>query len=138
MFKLLINCPLGEQQEIQVGEGGDYYDLNRVEWDERKDGPLPKDIIIGKMKRSGKTLITLPDYLPEHAAFIAAQQAKLDRQTKISQLDADVKGDSDLSLLRDMSSAQIDDWFAANVTNANQLIKFTKKLTKVLVKQGTL
>lgn len=134
MYKILVDCPTGEQQEIPIGEGGNYYDPNRVEWDERKDGPLPKDVIVGKMKRSGKTLVTLPDYLPEHAAFLATQQTKIDQQTKKAQLDTDVKSDSDLSQLRDMSSTQIDDWFAANITNVDQLIKFTK----ALVKQGTL
>ena len=138
MYKLLINCPLGEQQIIQVGEGGDYYDLNRIEWDERKDGKLPDAITLGKMKRNGKKLDTLPDYLPGHAAFIAAQQAKIEQQTKKAQLDTDTKGDSDLSVLRDMTGPEIDDWFNVHIKTVNDSSKLLKKVIKSLVKQNLL
>ena len=32
------------------------------------------DVTLGKMTRSGDSLITLPDYIPEHAAAIYAKQ----------------------------------------------------------------
>lgn len=138
MFNLLINCPLGEQKIIEVGEGGGYFDLKRVEWDERKDGALPEGITLGKMKRNGKTLDTLPNYLPEHLAFLAAQQTRLDQQAKKTQLDTDTQSDGDLLVLRRMSGAQIDEWFTVNITNVNQASKLLKKIVKSLVKQNLL
>lgn len=137
MYKLLINCPLGEQQVIQVGQGGNYFDSARVIWDERKDGALP-DVILGKMRRNGKVLETLTDYLPEHSSYLATVQARADLQTKKSQLDTDTKQDGDLSVLRDMSGAQIDDWFTANIKTVNDASKLLKKVVKSLVKQNLL
>ena len=40
-MRLLVNAPSGYQEVIEVGEGGGYFDLSRVLWDERTDGPLP-------------------------------------------------------------------------------------------------
>jgi len=137
MYKLLINCPQGEQQIIKVGEGGNYFDSTRVIWDERSDGTLP-DVTLGKMRRNGKALETLPDYLPEHSAFLATVQARSDLQTKKSQLDTDTKQDGDLSVLRDMSGSQIDDWFAANIKTVSDSSKLLKKVVKSLVKQNLL
>ena len=138
MYKLLINCPLGEQQIISIGEGGWYFDLDRVEWDERKDGTLPANITLGKMKRKGDILETLPDYLPDHLAFLAATQAKTDLQIKKEQLATDTKNDGDFSVLRNMSGTEIDDWFTLNITNTNQVAKLLKKVVKSLVKQNLL
>lgn len=138
MIKLIVNAPTGEQQILNIGEGGNYFDSTRVIWDERNDGKLPDVITLGKMKRNGKALDTLPDYLPEHAAFLAAVQTRIDQQTKKSQLDTDTKIDSDLSVLRDMSGTQIDDWFTLNITNVNQATKLLKKIVKSLVKQNLL
>ena len=56
MAKLLVNAPTGEQQIITVGEGGGYFDINRVLWDERIDGELP-DITLGGMVRVDNNLI---------------------------------------------------------------------------------
>jgi hypothetical protein len=56
MTKLLVNAPTGEQQIITVGEGGGYFDINRVLWDERIDGGLP-DITLGGMVRVDNNLI---------------------------------------------------------------------------------
>ena len=56
MTKLLVNAPTGEQQIITVGEGGGYFDINRVLWDERIDGALP-DITLGGMIRVDNNLI---------------------------------------------------------------------------------
>ena len=56
MTKLLVNAPTGEQQIITVGEGGGYFDINRVLWDERIDGELP-DITLGGMVRVDNNLI---------------------------------------------------------------------------------
>lgn len=73
MPKLLVNSPSGEQIIIETDPTGDYYDVTKIVWDESKDGPMP-DVILGKMARSGDSLITLPDYIPEHAAAIYAKQ----------------------------------------------------------------
>ena len=73
MPRLLVNSPSGEQIIIEIDPTGDYYDVTKVVWDESKDGPMP-DVTLGKMARSGDSLITLPDYIPEHAAAIYAKQ----------------------------------------------------------------
>jgi len=73
MPKLLINSPSGEQKLIEIGATGGYYDTTKVLWDESRDGDMP-DITLGKMERSGNSLITLSDYIPEHAAAIYAKQ----------------------------------------------------------------
>lgn len=138
MFKLLVNCPTGEQQVIKVGVGGGYFDQSRVEWDERVDGVLPEGIVLGKMKRNGGILETLPDYLPGHAAFLAAQQKRTDQQAKRVQLETDTTGDNDLTVLRSMSGTEIDDWFTLNITNTNQAAKLLKKVVKSLIKQNLL
>ncbi len=41
MAKLLVNNPANEQEVIEVGPGGGYFDESRVLWDERKHGDLP-------------------------------------------------------------------------------------------------
>ena len=56
MKKLLVNAPTGEQLEIEVGEGGGYFDDSRVLWDERKDGPLPQ-VTINGMEKVGDQLV---------------------------------------------------------------------------------
>ena len=73
MPKLLINSPSGEQKLIEIGATGGYYDTTKVLWDESRDGDMP-DITLGKMERSGNSLITLSDYILEHAAAIYAKQ----------------------------------------------------------------
>ena len=49
-MKLLVNTPNGTQEVIVVGEGGGYFDPDRVIWDERLDGELP-EITLGGMVR---------------------------------------------------------------------------------------
>lgn len=73
MPRLLVNSPSGEQIIIEIDPTGDYYDVTKIVWDESRDGPMP-DVILGKMARSGSSLITLPDYIPGHAAAIYAKQ----------------------------------------------------------------
>jgi len=69
MASLLINSPSCEQILVEVDATGSYYDQSRVIWDERTDGPMP-EITLGKMQRVGNELVTLPDFLPEHAAAV--------------------------------------------------------------------
>ena len=72
MPRLFVNSPSGEQIIIEISATGDYYDVTKIVWDESKDGPMP-DVTLGKMARSGNSLTTLPDYIPEHAAAIYAK-----------------------------------------------------------------
>lgn len=54
-MKILVNNPKGYQEIITVGEGGGYFDLSCVLWDENIDGPLP-EITLGGMVRNGNSL----------------------------------------------------------------------------------
>lgn len=72
MHNILINSPSGEQMIISVGAGGFYFDKNSILWDESVDGAMPP-VTLGKMQRIGNNLITLPDYIPAHAAAIYAE-----------------------------------------------------------------
>lgn len=74
MTKLLVNNTEGVQEVIVVGQGGGYFDLSRVLWDERIDGPLP-EIQVGGMVRVDGQLVLDPVLLAAHQA---AQQAKAD------------------------------------------------------------
>ena len=56
-MRLLVNTPLGAQDIIEVGEGGSYFDMALVLWDERLDGPLPEAIIVGGMIREENSLV---------------------------------------------------------------------------------
>lgn len=55
MFKLLVNTPKGTQEIVSVTATGGYFELERVLWDERADGPLPA-ITLGGMVRNGDAL----------------------------------------------------------------------------------
>lgn len=55
-MRLLVNAPTGKQEIIVVGDGGGYFDLERVLWDERIDGELPP-IVLGAMLRVGDSLV---------------------------------------------------------------------------------
>jgi hypothetical protein len=72
MPRLLVNQPAGKQEVIQITAAGTYYDSSRVVWDERTDGALP-EITLGKMQRVNNQLVTLEDYLLEHAAAVYAE-----------------------------------------------------------------
>lgn len=69
MPKLLVNQSSGKQEIIEITESGGYFDVSRVVWDERTDGTLPA-VTLGKMQRNGGQLVTLEDYLPEHAEAV--------------------------------------------------------------------
>lgn len=69
---LLVNAPSGRQEIIEIGSTGNYFDIARVIWDERTDGPMPA-VTLGKMQRSGESLVTLQDYTAEHLAVILAE-----------------------------------------------------------------
>lgn len=70
MAKLLVNAPTGEQQLIEVGIGGGYFDPSLVVWDERKDGGIPPYAELGSMVREGNDLIKLAEPLPKHKEWL--------------------------------------------------------------------
>ena len=72
MCRLLVNSPSGKQETVEISATGSYFDLSRVLWDERIDGLLP-EIAIGKMDRVDNQLVTLADFIPEHAAAVKAE-----------------------------------------------------------------
>jgi len=72
MPRLLVNQPSGKQEIIEITYSGGYFDVSRVIWDERTDGALP-NVTLGKMQRVNNQLVTLEDYLPEHAAAVYAE-----------------------------------------------------------------
>lgn len=76
MKKIIVNAPSGEQEIIEVGNGGGYFDQSRVVWDERVDGDIPGNVVLGKMSRSGNTLVELESFLPEHEAAKDAEDQK--------------------------------------------------------------
>ena len=66
-MKLLVNAPTGEQQLIEIGEGGGYFDTSRVLWDERTERTMPS-ITLGGMVRSGSNLSYSQTRMDEHIA----------------------------------------------------------------------
>ena len=85
MNKLLVNSPAGRQEIIEVSDGGGYFDVARVIWDERIDGPMPA-VTLGAMVRSGDTLVidsTLfaASTASSKAASVAQALLKIDAET---------------------------------------------------------
>lgn len=72
MAELLVDHPSGEQMVITIDATGSYFDQTKVLWDTRRDGAMPT-VTLGKMQRGGNELVTLPDFLPEHAAAVYAK-----------------------------------------------------------------
>ena len=72
MAKMIVNSPSGEQQIIEVGRGGEYFDMSLVIWDERRDGAIHSsiEIVPGQMVREGSNLIKLDTVLPEHQKWL--------------------------------------------------------------------
>ena len=72
MAKMIVNAPSGEQQIIEVGRGGEYFDMSLVIWDERRDGAIHSsvEIVPGQMVRDGSNLIKLDTMLPDHQKWL--------------------------------------------------------------------
>ena len=88
-MKLLVNEPTGRQAVIEVGEGGGYFDITRVLWDERNDGPLP-EITLGGMVREGTSLVFNQQRMNESVAATLPQvpQQVTMRQARLALLQA--------------------------------------------------
>ena len=64
MSKLLIVSPAGVQEVIEIGRGGAYFDLSKVLWDERIDGPLPDVTIGGAVRIEAVPAVPETEFLP--------------------------------------------------------------------------
>ncbi len=137
MANLLVNSPSGEQTIIEINDSGSYFDLARVLWDTRKQGEMP-EVTLGKMQLAGNKLITLADYLPEHAAYITKKDKRLQAENKKAEIAEAVEKDRDFEALRPMTDTEIDNWFAANVTTKGSAEAMLKKVVKALIKQEIL
>lgn len=87
MNKLLVNSPSGQQELIEVGEGGGYFDGTRVVWDERADGALPS-ITLGGMKRVGNSLVFDEQLMAAHNAVQNALPAAPTKEQLMAELAA--------------------------------------------------
>lgn len=99
MSQLLVNAPGGAQEIIEVGEGGGYFDPDRVLWDERDDGPLPA-ITLGGMVRSGAGLVFDQARMDEHqnAMRQPVPAAVTMRQARLALLGAGLLDDIDAAI----------------------------------------
>lgn len=72
MAKMIVNSPSGEQQIIEVGRGGEYFDMSLVIWDERRDGAIHSsiEIVPGQMVRDGNIIIKSDTMLPDHQKWL--------------------------------------------------------------------
>lgn len=83
---MIVDTPSGEQQEIKIGEGGDYFDQSRIVWHTDRDGPVPKDIPpIGGLEKCNKILCVNPGKKAVHDAAVAA---RIDLEIKQSAIDS--------------------------------------------------
>lgn len=80
MAKMIVNSPSGEQQVIEIGVGGEYFDQSLVVWDERKDGKIPEDVEIeaGKMLKDGNNIVKSDELIPDHKTWIEAKPKEVD------------------------------------------------------------
>ena len=134
MIKLLVNSPSGEQQIIEITISGSYFDNARVIWDERIDGTLPA-ITLGKMERVGNTLNTLADYLPAHAAWMAAKQTETDEAARVESIEQSARIDATVALLKGMNNQQLDDWFVANIDTLVKARGLLKLIFKLIIRR---
>jgi hypothetical protein len=119
--KLLVNAPSGAQEIIEIRTGGAYFDLSRVLWDTRIDGPLPA-IQLGGMVRVGSTLQVDAGLL---AAYQTAQQAKDAEAARIAEYDQTLRADSVIAAIAAMTNAQWDTfWTNRTAAQKDQMLKF--------------
>lgn len=113
--KILLIDSQGEQSLEEIGEGGT--DTRTILWDERTDGPLPKQMLLGAMKVErvdGEKKVSIDESLKAAAeAKIADKQAKeADARNK------EVQAKSDCAALR---AKIVDD--TANATDVRKALK---------------
>ena len=130
-MKLLINPPSGGQELIDVYVGGAYYDLARVLWDERIDGPMPA-ITLGGMTRVGNTLVLDSALL---AIYTAAQAAKATEVAQIASVEVSIATDTTIATLKAMTNAEFDTWWSANVTTLAQANGVLKRLARLVLRR---
>lgn len=90
MSKLLVDTPSGKQEIVEVGVRGGYFDPSRILWDERRDGALPNDLVIGGMVLTGGTLVFDQNRMAAHleASKPAVPKVITMRQARLALLDA--------------------------------------------------
>ena len=69
-MRLLVNTPNDLQELIEIGEGGGYFDISKVIWDERIDGAIP-DVTVGGMVRQGNQLVFDSQLFANHKTKLA-------------------------------------------------------------------
>ena len=127
MNKLLVNSPTGKQELIQVSDGGGYFDVNRVLWDERIDGPMLA-ITLGGMTRDGGVLTYSQARMDEHIAAskppVPAQVTM--RQARLALLGAGLLANVNAAiagLTEPAKSAALIEWeYAAEVQRSSGLV----------------
>lgn len=110
-YKILVDSPMGTQQIIEINRSGEYYEKDRVLWDERHDGPLRIEMAnVGGYKRQGSSLVF--------------DQSKKDAHDAVKQLELDKKKEKEdrSNRIRNIDSVQ----------NLNDLIAIVKDISKEL------
>lgn len=83
MTRLLIDNPKGFQEIIEVGEGGGYFDPDRVIYDERVNGPMDVSSVkaqLGAWKMdSSKGLVVDASKKSSHDSALATIKAAQDK-----------------------------------------------------------
>ncbi len=138
MPKLIVNSPSGEQKIEVISDTGSYFDKALIVWDERLHGILPDVVPLGKIKRDGKKLIELDEFIPEHLEFIEKVEVKriqeVTEKAKKEATQQAIESDEILLQLKDLDSNGIDEWFKANgKTKSEDVLKF---MVKALIFKG--
>lgn len=122
-MKLLVNAPTGEQQLIEIGDGGGYFDESRVLWDERTDGPLPS-ITLGGMVRTGVNLAYSQSRMDEHttASKPPIPQSVTMRQARLALLGAGLLDTVETAIAGAGPAAKIEWEYAQEVQRAAGLV----------------
>ena len=122
-MKLLVNAPTGEQQLIEVGEGGGYFDASRVLWDTRTDGPLP-EIELGGMVREGNVIVFNQLRMDASTAAMtpAVPTQVTMRQARLALLGAGLLDTVETAIMAAGPAAKIEWEYAQEVQRASGLV----------------
>jgi hypothetical protein len=131
-MKLLVNTPSNIQELITIQEGGSYFDLTRVVWDERVDGLLDPSIVPGGLVRQGNTLVIDAAQKTIHDDAVAARLASQQREET---LDSVIASDTQIQQLKAMTSDEFDTWWSANVTTLAQANNVLKRIARVVIRR---
>lgn len=87
MAKLLVDNPLGIQEVIQVGEGGGYFDPERVLWDERIHGVMDEAGMVSNIggwarDKNGALVFDAAKKISSDSAKAANDAKRADQESK--------------------------------------------------------